>query len=126
MIEANFTCVGCGVRVRTYRIVNFRTIPPSIDDRDLCDGCKEGKGRPRIRVPAWRRPNEDGVDRDDWRERLFARAAAYFGPLWPQTKVSQRERCEALVAPYRRRYEWKETGARLVPTGNGSYKVEWF
>jgi hypothetical protein len=33
-------CVRCGVRVLTYRWTNYRTIPPTRDDRDLCGECK--------------------------------------------------------------------------------------
>jgi hypothetical protein len=39
--EVNFICTGCGVGVRTYRYWNFRTFPPSRDDRDLCNECKQ-------------------------------------------------------------------------------------
>ncbi len=39
--DVRFTCTGCGIKVRTYRMWNFRTIPPSMDTRDLCMACKE-------------------------------------------------------------------------------------
>jgi len=35
-----FICTGCGVHVTTFRWVNYRTIPPSMDERDLCERCK--------------------------------------------------------------------------------------
>ncbi len=38
--EVDFTCTSCGTRVHTYRWWNRRTIPPSMDTRDLCDKCK--------------------------------------------------------------------------------------
>lgn len=41
MHEVNFICTGCGTRVRTYRMWNYRTWPPSMDERDLCQNCKD-------------------------------------------------------------------------------------
>lgn len=41
MNEVRFVCEGCGTAVRTYRWFNLRTIPPSMDNRDLCDRCKK-------------------------------------------------------------------------------------
>ena len=38
--EVLFICQGCGLRVRTYRWINYRTWPPSCDERDLCNACK--------------------------------------------------------------------------------------
>ncbi len=38
--HVEFTCTGCGVHVTTFRWVNYRTIPPSMDERDLCERCK--------------------------------------------------------------------------------------
>ncbi len=42
---AEFKCIDCGTHVTTYRIVNYRTIPPSMDERDLCQTCKDKRGR---------------------------------------------------------------------------------
>jgi len=39
--EVQFICEGCGIHVRTFRWVNYRTIPPSMDERNLCATCKE-------------------------------------------------------------------------------------
>ncbi len=47
MHESWFICTDCGIRVRTYRFVNYRTIPPSMDERDLCMACKEEADQPR-------------------------------------------------------------------------------
>jgi len=41
MMETQFTCTRCGASVVTYRWVSYRTIPPSVDVRDLCEVCKE-------------------------------------------------------------------------------------
>lgn len=41
MIRTEFKCEGCGVHVTTVRFWNYRTIPPSMDARDLCRKCKE-------------------------------------------------------------------------------------
>ena len=43
--EVTFTCKGCGARVRTFRFINYRTIPPTVDESDLCSRCKEGEER---------------------------------------------------------------------------------
>ena len=40
MVMAEFKCEGCGVHITTFRVWNFRTIPPSMDMRDLCMDCK--------------------------------------------------------------------------------------
>lgn len=37
----DFICTGCGMQITTYRWVNYRTIPPSMDERDMCNRCKE-------------------------------------------------------------------------------------
>lgn len=39
----NFTCTSCGTHVTTYRWINYRTIPPSMDERDLCEACKKSE-----------------------------------------------------------------------------------
>lgn len=49
--EVEFVCEGCGCRVRTYRFINYRTIPPTIDERDLCFDCKERAVHPERRGP---------------------------------------------------------------------------
>lgn len=46
MKPVEFTCEGCGVEVITYRWINYRTVPPSRDDRDLCEACKRYQDTP--------------------------------------------------------------------------------
>ena len=41
MITYTFCCEGCGRTVITYRFMHYRTIPASIDNRNLCNKCKE-------------------------------------------------------------------------------------
>lgn len=43
--SVEFTCEGCGIHVLTFRWINYRTFPPSIDLRNLCSTCKEESGR---------------------------------------------------------------------------------
>jgi hypothetical protein len=47
-IEVRFVCTGCGQHVRTYRWVSYRTLPPSLDARDLCQACKDIEDNPQV------------------------------------------------------------------------------
>jgi hypothetical protein len=73
--EVRFVCKDCGASVRTYRWVNYRTIPPSMDTRDLCDRCK---CKPIVFLPLMRLPS-DPVDKaaHGHMEDLLARTRAW-------------------------------------------------
>lgn len=45
MTPVEFICEGCGVSVITYRFLNLRTIPASMDGRNLCQSCKDKADR---------------------------------------------------------------------------------
>lgn len=99
--NVEFICLGCGAQVKDFRWVNYRTIPPSMDTRDLCPDCKKREEKKpmvetRINVPGF------SLDKNTWGDvpNNETMAAKYFLDIYndgtPEMKEGMRKILKAM------------------------------